>query len=484
MRSLQGPRRARADRQRGAYVGREVPVPLPLKGVYADADDAEISGSFAARLENWAPQIGFLEARDQHRVTMAGGSTCRQAFPFEFSGLSQSIRVMASTLAVGSTSIARTYAGRADIGYISAQAIIVGKGAASAAWNGSAWSSPAFTVTTGKPLTDFDRIVVHQDRVFLWDSAGEPEFYYGDIGAVTGALVRFPLGRLGNITGKIVTMESMTVDAGHGMNDTLAIVMSTGQVIIYEGLDPGDPDDWRQTARVRTAPPAGAQGLMAVGGDIWMVTGAGVVSIADALRKGMTSQIADFSKPVARLIGDAVKAGGTWQAIMDAGGRYAILNHVLSGTARQFIFDFETKAWWTATHPAAWFYVLGRETRFLLHNGEEAVIDPAAESTAITMVWHSPWMRLAGASTVLSVTPTILARGNLTVKLTVLSDHEDGPEDIARAEQTVTLRPEDPGGKVALNDLIAVDAVGDVFQIRMEITAAWAKLVKVVAAVR
>lgn len=468
----------RAARASGRRRAQPAPVPLPLRGFHTDAADAEGMTSHAAELTNWQPRGSYLETTaNVTTVDLETGDT--QRFPFEFSALSHTIGIRPTEAVANGQTLARTFSGRASVAYISAQAVIAGKGGSPILWDGSAFSTPAFTASPAD-IADLDGVVAHQDRLFFWDSEGGLDFYYGDVGAVTGTLTRFPLGRLGNITGRILTMRSMTLSAGHGMNDVLVILTTTGGIIAYEGLDPGDANDWRQTARVYVAPPISPEAVVNVGGDLWLVTSSGVVSVAQALSDGQLAQVSRISEPVSDWIKDRASSGA-WQAIVSADGKLLILNHVpVTGTPEQVIYSFETGAWHPADYYAAWWYDFAGGTYLIKPDGTVAYLDSEARTSNVTATWHSNWIRVPEDRSVAYVQPTIIAQQPVQMTLWVLSDHDQTSGDLLEAVQTVAMQPDSPadaGGTVALNEIIPVGAVGEAFQIRMELTAPWARLV-------
>lgn len=469
-------RAAQQSRQRGAYVAREVQIPLPLRGFHNDAAESQMDPRFAGRLDDWLPRTAHLQLRPTDTV-VSGNSTTLQALPYEFLGIGQPVLITPDEFRVGSARLAHRFTDLATAAYISSTIVIAGGGAEPIRWNGTEWSVGGFTTDTGKATAEFDGITAHADRPFFWDSKGEPDFYYGDVGAVTGALTRFPLSRLGNITGTILAMHAMTVDAGDGMNDVLCIFMTTGQIVIYEGLNPGDATQWQQTARVKTAPPLGKHAFMKVGGDLWMVTASGIVSVAETLRAGAVSQVSAFSVPVAREIAETAELGGQWQAHMSGDGRLGIFNRVSGDTAQQFVWDFEQRAWTRTNYPARWWYSIGRSTFFISFTGSQRTLSSADADFSVTAVWHSTWMPIGRSGAITAIGPQILSRGPVKVALRVLTDFNAAPVDLAESFQEATLQPDNPAGTVMLDDWIPVDAAGGVFQVQMEVTARWAKLI-------
>lgn len=472
----------RAERASGASLAREISIPLPLKGLLVEAKSAEVSGLYAGELMNWKSTGVSLRTRSIQSPVSGGGSAW-QRIPFEFGQHQQFVRVQLVGTETDTVAGGRTMAAPVRSALISSNLIMVDGAAAPQLYDGNAFSASAFTTDTGIAPATFDGVLAHQDRPFFWKEGDGLDFYYGDVGAIGGGLSRFPLGRLGNITGKIVCMKSLTIDAGHGMNDTLAIFTSTGKIVCYEGLDPSDAQDWRQVNRITAAAPISPDAFIEVGADVWMLTAAGVVSVNSTLANGALALVNTISRPVREKLTEQLKEGGDWSMHLSADASSVIINRVFNGVASQFIYRTDTKAWDETDFPAAFWHNLGLETYFTGLDGKLYTMD-GGSGTAMTARWVSSWFRLPRSGAITGLVPTILARGALDVSVTLLSDHDETSGDIAEATQTVRIDPDDPadpGGRVSLNEMIAVDAVGDVFQITLEVTAEWAEMVSLKA---
>ncbi|SDI70505.1 hypothetical protein [Salipiger marinus] len=470
--------RARAGSQGSA---RSAPFPLPVGGLFVEARNSEVRGSFAAVLENWRSTGLSVETRPQVAY-VSGATQVRQRIPFELSASPSYIEVFAEHVEAGGNEIVRALGPDATPAFISGQAIIADGQGAPLRFTGEAFEPSTFTTSDDSDPETFDGVLAHHDRLIFWRRGQSLDFYYGGVGAVMGELARFPLSRLGSVTGTIAEILSLTVDAGHGMNDTLCILTTTGMMVLYEGLDPGDAGDWRQVSRVKAAPPVPGRPLTQVGSDLWMISTSGLVSVTDALRRGVSALVGEVSRPISDAILKHVQKGGEWQLHTAADGSQIIINHSLEGVARQWIYHVESGSWATADYPAACWHNLRGKTEFThIEDGRLGQLDRAAlGSEEITALWHSSWFRLPTAQGLATVTPHILAKGPLTVRLAVLTDHDTTQVDLNEAWQTVTLQPDNPGDGaevIALNELIAMDAVGSVFQLRMEVTARWAEIV-------
>jgi hypothetical protein len=470
-----------ADRQSGAALAREIAVPLPLGGINTSARTSEIAELFAAELTNWRSTGHALETRPGHVWGAADNLFgAFQAVPFDLGGVQVLIEVSPTYLRAGSRLWGRADAGRVSMAAISNSAVLVDGVNDPTLFDGAAFSSAEFTTETGVEPTEFVGVTAHQDRLHFW-RAGDLDWYYADLGAIMGPLVRFPLSRLGSVSGTIIAMRALTVNAAHGMSDMLAVFTTTGDIVLYEGGDPGDPNDWRFTGRVRVAPPLGPDAFVTIGGDLWMVTASGAVSVAQAVMGGTAALADTVSGPIRDDIVAMAAEGGQWSGVFTPDGRHVIINRALGDAASQFMFDMDGKAWSRADYPARDWHVLGRGAGFTGFDGRRAVL--GVEGDPITAVWHTGWFRMLRRGGIAWLRPTIIADGPLTVTVSVLSDHDMTGADIAESQQTVTLLPDNPGERVALNDVIATDAVGSAFQLRIEVTAPWAKIVSLSAGV-
>lgn len=469
----------RRSTERRHRLARDVGVNLPLKGAFSDAGEAETNGQYAAQLVNLRSTGLLLETVPAFTYESAAGAvTSRASFDF---GLSPSLLAFEPSVIRAPADYARTNAAYPSIAAISSNLLIADDQGEPLRFDGETFTACDFTTTTEADPDTFDGIIAHHDIPYLWKRGGPLEFYYGEtVGAVTGELTRFPLDRLGNISGGMHSMASFTLDAGHGINDVLAIFTTTGDVVVYEGLDPGDDQDWRLSGRFRIAPPVGTRAFANVGGDLWILTRSGVVSLVTTIRQNAMALVSQVTRPVMQEIIEAMERGGEWQLHAAANSSMVIVNWFLGGTAKQWVYFPESQTWGSASYPARhWHNHLGN-TEFTSGDGRLCRITyTQGAGEPMTAVLHTGWIR-AGGSGITAIIPTIKAKGSLTVRLAVLSDHDETAADLDEAWQTVTLEPEtDPigGETIRLGDEFGCDASGDVYQIRMEVTAPWAQII-------
>jgi len=467
--------RARAERG-GPNRALETPWPLPIRGLFSDAKDSEIR-SFAEVMNNWTSNGFSLDLRDGYELRSP--DSVLQRIPFEFGTTPDYINVLSDRITYGAINFLGTFGNDVSHTAISSNIIMADGANPILRCDGANIVDAAITTDTGKPSSEFDGIFSHQDRLYAWDSS-ELAFYYGAVGAVTGQLVKFPLDALGNINGNIALIKSVTVNAAHGMNDILVIVTSTGMVVLYEGLDPGDANDWRLLGRFQTSAPVSKFAVVNIGSDLWMLTVRGLVSIKDALANGVRAITSPTVRPIADLLVtdiQAYKSQRGWQMVARPDDAQVFLNVPTATGFKQYVFNVNVGSWETTDYPAKWWTdAFGRMdftgTDGRLYSLTQGGGDNGAD---ITATFNTAWVRLPRYRRMVFhgiayIIPTIIADGELTVKITVLTDHDQTSTDISEAQQTVTIKPDAPGAGVALNDIIAINALGRVFQVRFEVT--------------
>lgn len=471
--------RARAARrqQRGGARGQETDIQLPLRGVFNKAKTGKVSNLYASELLNWRSDGISLKLRPG--ITWAGGLVgVLQRVPFEFGATPHYIELRATQAKAGFKIRDRAFNGRAMWATNSGNVIIADGLDLPLRYDGDAFRTAVFTAAAGPDPATCDGIISHHDRIYLWKTGGALEFLVGDVGAVQGPMTLFPLGRLGNITGSMLAMVSLTIDAGHGMNDVLCIITSTGQLVLYEGLDPNDAQDWRLLGRIKMAAPVGKDVVAKVGSDAWVLTTQGPVSIGQAVRESVLALVSEVSIPICDEIKALVDQGpADWQMMTADDGTMVVINRVKDGAALQYIYYMESRAWSTANFPAKQWHNLNGKPQITGLDGILGSLVTAGSSEMITGRWVSSWFTVGGEVSVNYIEPTIIAGGPLTVRVVVLSDQQDRPADITEAQQTITLEAEESGGgRVTLSDIIPTDASGKSFQITLEVTATWAEI--------
>lgn len=282
-------------------------LPPPLGG-WNTADALAVMGAeFAPTLDNLIPEQGRLRVRPGWRTWATG-------LPGRVDGLLDwrsggRRRLFAAS---GGTGGSAQGAGIWEVtgpGAVGAAAV---DGATSARWDGLMVNATGgdflFACNGADPARTFDGTTwqawtgqmapsgaVHpswactlKGRLYVGRS-DRLSFWYGIPGGIGGAFTEFPLQGVARRGGGIAGMATWTRDGGRGSDDAAAFVTTEGEVLVYEGIDPGDASAWSLTGSYQLPRPLGvpaeggggasARFLREFGGDVLVLTQGGVFAL-------------------------------------------------------------------------------------------------------------------------------------------------------------------------------------------------------------
>jgi hypothetical protein len=127
------------------------------------------------------------------------------------------------------------------------------------------------------------QLTVHQHR--LWVTKENSSVgYYLPPDALWGVFKSFDFGPLFQRAGYLAFMATWTIDDGNGAEDHLVAVSSTGYAAVYAGIDPDSADTWSLVGVYYIGSPVkGRRAYAKVGGDLFILTQQGVVSMSGML---------------------------------------------------------------------------------------------------------------------------------------------------------------------------------------------------------
>lgn len=354
--------RKQASRQRRAVpTARPISAPAPITGWNTrDALDA-MEPTDAVLLDNWFPTTGKVTVRPGY-TEFASGMTGNVDTLAEYQAASSHKFIAASNGELWDITAGGT-ASSLKSGFTSDQwqwanfngrIFFVNGEDAPQDYNGSAVSATAWT-GTGLTITNLVGVNVFKSRLFFWEKDSQ-DFWYAGVNYITGALIKFPLSRVGTTGGNLVTMQTWTLDGGSGPDDYAVFFMSTGEVIVYQGTDPGNALDWRLVGRYMIGQPINIRGIIKLGADIAVATTQDYVFFS---RVFQTGQIGEASKLSGIVTTEAAATGTSfgWQAILWSRGNMVIFNvpkangefhqHVINTVTRaatRFV-DIQSRCW-------------------------------------------------------------------------------------------------------------------------------------------
>jgi hypothetical protein len=134
--------------------------------------------------------------------------------------------------------------------------------------------------------------------------------------------------------------------------------MSSGDVFMYEGSDPGSADDWFLRGHFKLGAPISKRGVKKVGAELMMVTKAGYIPLSTVLATGkLNEQVASGKIRGAAL--DATSQFGSlagWDLLHYPRRNQLIVNVPTTSTAVQHVKNTETGAWcrFTGMNATCW----------------------------------------------------------------------------------------------------------------------------------
>ena len=138
---------------------------------------------------------------------------------------------------------------------------------------------------------DATHLTVHQHR--LWAvKINSAIAYYLPTDAIYGTWNAFDFGASFSRGGYILYVATWTINDYSGTRDLFVAVSSEGQVVVYSGTDPDNASTWALTGIFYVgAPVAGMRSFCKVGGDLFILTQQGIVSLADLLNASKAKDV-------------------------------------------------------------------------------------------------------------------------------------------------------------------------------------------------
>jgi hypothetical protein len=180
-------------------------------------------------------------------------------------------------------------------------------------YDGAVLSSAAFTGVSTSTL--YGVTVIH-NRLFFW-TGSDAGFWYGVVNGIAGPLNFFDLSTVAANGGSLIAVDVLSYDGGTGIDTYTCFFMSSGELLMYTGTDPTNPNNWALVGRYVLPPPISPRAITRYGGDVYIATHNDHLQLSKiliALKLGETPPRSKISGAVT----NAFVAGGSlfgWQAI-------------------------------------------------------------------------------------------------------------------------------------------------------------------------
>jgi hypothetical protein len=225
---------------------------------------------------------------------------------------------------------------------------------------------------TGVNSNVFVNVNMCQNRLFFVQK-DSMTFWYLNVESIGGAALDFPLGAIARSGGFLQAMGTWTLDAGYGVDDLSAFVTSMGEVIVYKGTNPSDPNAWSEVGVWQLGQTFSRRCFFKFGGDLLLLTQDGLVPMAGALQSSRLDPRIYLTDKIFFAVSQAATiyyASFGWQINYFASENMLILN-IPTGTGyEQYVMHTITKSWarFTGINALCW-EVSGNNRIFFGANG-------------------------------------------------------------------------------------------------------------------
>lgn len=176
----------------------------------------------------------------------------------------------------------------------------------------------AVSTVTGVDQDDLIFPLLFKSRLFFIEKDTLSFWYNGTLSAVNGAYSKFDLSNVAQRGGVLMGIFRLSQsDQGSGADDLLAALTSQGELIVYQGSDPGDATNWALVGIYNVSPPVRAYpatphnfcAATTIGSNIFVICEGGYVNLLGAMTAPLdsaTAYISDTIRPeVRKLVAEA-----------------------------------------------------------------------------------------------------------------------------------------------------------------------------------
>lgn len=209
------------------------------------------------------------------------------------------------------------------------------------------WSTPS--LSGGITAADVVFVMEWKNRLWFIEKDSGSAWYLA-VGTIAGACTEFAFGNRFAHGGFLKSMYNWTVDGGDGSDDYLAVLSSTGDLIVYRGTDPATIFESQGSWYIGQTP-FGRNLAAKYGGDLLVLSRYGILSMA-ALLRGLDISNEEIyvtykiSDPIRALMDVSYTQEGWGIQVSPREGALIVTTPKLDGYPYlQFIMNLSTGAW-------------------------------------------------------------------------------------------------------------------------------------------
>ena len=213
----------------------------------------------------------------------------------------------------------------------------------------NATTVPTYTITgiTGINSNTFVNVNLFKNRLYFCVN-NSLSFWYLDVEAISGPATEFPLGAIFRNGGYLQAMGTWTLDAGYGVDDFAVYVTSMGEIAVYQGFDPSDPNNWAMKGLWQMGQTFSRRCFFKWGGDILLLTQDGLVPLTSALQSDRLDPRINLTDKIyyaVSLAASNYSQNFGWQINYLAEANMLILSIPTSNGMEQYVMNTINKSW-------------------------------------------------------------------------------------------------------------------------------------------
>ena len=213
----------------------------------------------------------------------------------------------------------------------------------------NATTVPTYTITgiTGINSNTFVNINLFKNRLYFCVN-NSLSFWYLDVEAISGPATEFPLGAIFRNGGYLQAMGTWTLDAGYGVDDFAVYVTSMGEIAVYQGFDPSDPNNWAMKGLWQMGQTFSRRCFFKWGGDLLLLTQDGLVPLTSALQSDRLDPRINLTDKIyyaVSLAASNYSQNFGWQINYLAEANMLILSIPTSNGMEQYVMNTINKSW-------------------------------------------------------------------------------------------------------------------------------------------
>lgn len=197
------------------------------------------------------------------------------------------------------------------------------------AWHSVSQVSVPYALTGINPNTLSAVGSYHGSLFFI--QANSFNVWWLAVDAIAGALTQLPLGAYFTLGGYLVSILTVSIDNSQGLQDYIAFIANTGEVVVFQGYNPASATTWFLSAHFRLGRPIGLgrRCWQKMGSDAAIICVDGVIMMSQALLTDRSQSRNAVSDKIRNAVNaDILNYGNNfgWQAQLYPDGNKLIIN--------------------------------------------------------------------------------------------------------------------------------------------------------------